>query len=185
MDSNSEQDKIKAFLNSLASSVIHAIKDGTAEERAGLAEAFGKMKAEMPEGAVEEKEFLGALVGLLEGRPANSESLTGFYDAIYNRIVEKLLDTGRKAKPGEEDEMREFLTQLSASVVMVKRTGSPEDKKALAAKLRDIQMTLPDDKGDEAMFVLALAAILEGNPFLPDALPEPYSHVYRKLLASI
>jgi len=180
-----EQDKIKAFLNSLASSVIHAIKDGTAEDRARLAEAFNKMRAEMPAEAKEEKEFLGALVGLLEGKPATTESLTGFYDGVYNRIVEKLLDTGRKAAPGDATEMREFLTQLSASVVMVKRTGSAEDKKSLAAKLRDIQMTLPDDKGDEAMFVLALAAILEGTPFLPDALPEPYSHVYRKLLTSI
>lgn len=185
MDNNSEQDKIKAFLNSLASSVIHAIKDGTAEDRARLAEAFNKMKAEMPAEAAEEKEFLGALIGLLEGKPATSESLTGFYDAVYNKIVEKVMDTGRKAEPGEADKMREFLTQLAASVVMVKRTGSPDDKKALAAKLRDIQMNLPEDKGDEAMFVLALAALIEGNPFLPDTLPEPYSHVYRKLLASL
>ncbi len=185
MDSNSEQDKIKVFLNSLASSVIHAIKDGTAEDRARLAEAFNKMMAEMPAEAAEEKEFLTALVGLLQGKPATSESLTGFYDAVYNKIVEKVMDTGKKATPGADNEMREFLTQLSASVVLVKRTGSPEDKKALVAKLHDIQMSLPDDKGDEAMFVLALAAILEGNPFLPDTLPEPYSHVYRKLLTSI
>lgn len=186
MASNSEQDKIKAFLNSLAASVITAVKSGNAEERAKLIAALTQMKGDMPGEAGEEKEFLGALVGILEGKPAGAEGLSGIYAALYGKIVERIFDTGKKADAADPvKEMREFLTQLSASVIVVKRTGTPEDKKALVAKLREIQMTLPDDKGGEAMFVLALAAILEGNPFLPDALPEPYSHVYRKLLASI
>jgi hypothetical protein len=186
MDNNSEQDKFKAFLNSLAASVITAIKGGNAGERAKLVAALSQMKGDMPGDAGEEKEFLGALIGLLEGKPAGAEGLSGIYAALYGKIVERIFDTGRKADTGDpEKEMREFLTQLSASVIVVKRTGTPDDKKALVAKLREIQQSLPQDKYDEALFILALASIIEDNPVVPDALPEPYSHVYRKLLASI
>jgi len=182
-----EDSKIKEFLNKLAGAVIGAIREGSSEDRARLIEVLNGMTSELPDSSAEAaqiEDFNNALVSLLEGSPVSPEGLVEPYAGIYARIVEKALSTGKENTSGD-DEMKEFLTQLSATVVMVMKENKPEDKTALAEKLREMQRGLPPDKMDAGQFILSLVSILEGAPMLPEALPSPYVAVYRSLLSLI
>ena len=182
-----EDQRIKEFLNKLANAVIHAIRGGLKADRDRLVAALRQMNEEMPDSSAEAaqvEEFHSALISLLEGHPVGPETLKEPYRAIYARVVDKALSTGKTAEPGD-DGMREFLTQLAATVVVVMRDGADEDKKGLSARLREVQADLPDGSMDAGQFVLALVSVLEGMPVMPEALPEPYSHTYRKILAII
>jgi hypothetical protein len=183
---SSDQDNIKARLADLASAVITAIRSGDAGARKRLIAVLNGMNAQMPgisEDTAQAKEFLSALIGLLEGKPAGPETLSGAYASLYSGIVEKALAPDNAATgTGKNQELREFLTQLSAAVVLVMRDGTDEDKKALAQKLREIAGGVQEGARE---FVIALAGILEGAPENVGALPRPYAGFYAKVLATI
>ena len=68
----SDQEKMKEQLAALASAVITAIRRGDAGGRAQLVDALKDMDTQMPgisEDTAQAKEFLNALIGLLEGNP--------------------------------------------------------------------------------------------------------------------
>ena len=181
MDDNQ---KIQELLKSLSGAVINAIKAGTPEDRKRLIQTLREMDAGMPgvsEDAAQAKAFLLALVSLLEGSPVSPEALSGPYQTIYARIVEMaVMPAGAgKSKP---DGMRELLTQLSAAAVMAMRKGTPEEKKALSAKLLEVREGIAAD-GARA-FLSALSAMLDGNPPDPASLPAPYSGFFEKVLSA-
>jgi len=183
----SDQDIIKARLAGLASAVITAIRSGDAAGRARLIAVLNGMNAQMPgisEDTAQAKEFLSALISLLEGNPVTPESLSGAYASLYQGIVEKALaPDNAAARTGKGQEPREFLTQLSAAVVLVMRDGTDEDKKGLAQKLREIAGGIQEGARE---FVIALAEILEGGPDATGkTLPGPYAGFYSKILKSI
>lgn len=183
---NSDQEKTKALLGSLAGAVISAIRSGSADGRKRLVAALNEMNANMPgisEDTAQAKEFLLALISLLEGNPVSPGGLSGAYAGLYAGIVEKALapDAG-SARTGQGQGVKEFLTQLSATAVLVMRTGMAEDKKGLALKLREIGEGMP---GDEGKFVLALADLLEGRPVDAGSLPGVYAGFFTKIVERI
>ncbi len=183
----SDQDRIKSFLNNLAGAVIAAIRTGSPDDRKRLIATLRDMDAQMPgisEDTAGAKEFLSALVSLLEGNPMSAEGLAEPYAGIYAAIIKETLSTGKPEKPGGDKDMKEFLTQLAATVIMVMKTGTEDDQKALAGKLRETHKSIPD-KDAAGILILALVSILEGNPFDAQALPIPYSHFYQKVVDSI
>jgi hypothetical protein len=182
----SDQEKMKEQLAALASAVITAIRSGDAAGRAQLVYALKDMDTQMPgisEDTAQAKEFLNALIGLLEGNPVSPETLSGAYAKLYQGIVEKALaPDNASAKTTKEQELREFLTQLSATAVLVMRGGTEEDKAGLAKRLRDIA---PGMQGGASKLVIALACVLEGNPVDAGTLPAPYAGFYAKVIGSI
>jgi hypothetical protein len=183
----SDQDNIKARLAGLASAVIAAIRSGDADARKKLIAVLNGMNSQMPgisEDTAQAKEFLSALTSLLEGNPAGPETLSGVYASLYRGIVEKALaPDNASARAGKDQELREFLTKLSAAVVLVMRDGTDEDKKDLAQKLREIAGGTQEGARE---FVIALAEILEGGPeAATKTLPGPYAGFYAKILATI
>ena len=182
MDDNQ---KIQELLKSLSGAVINAIKAGTAEDRQRLIQTLREMDAGMPgvnEDAAQAKAFLLALVSLLEGSPVSVEALSGPYQTIYARIVEIAVMPSGTGK-GKPDGTRELLTQLSAAAVLAMRKGTPEEKKALSAKLLEVREGISADDGVRA-FLSALSAMLDGNPPDPSSLPAPYSGFFGKVVAA-
>ncbi len=186
-----ETDRITATINRLASSVVGAIREGSADDRAQLADQLRVMEAGIPGGsggAAEARAFLLALVGLLEGNPISPEGATRLeepYAGIYNRITASILKTGGGKGPDAKDEMKDFLTQLAATVVLAMKKGSEEERKGLSGKLLEIREGMPKEQKGAADLVLAFTALLEGRPFDPDSLPAPYSGFLRKVKQSI
>ena len=186
-----EKDRITATINRLAGSVVGAIREGSADDRALLAGQLRAMEAGIPGssgGAAEARAFLIALVGLLEGNPISAEDTKGLaepYAGIYARITESVLRPGSGEGPGAKDEMKDFLTQLAASVVLVMRKGTEDERKDLARRLLEVRDGIPQEQKGAADLVLGFTAILEGRPFDPDTLPSPYSAFYKKVKHSI
>ena len=183
-----EKQKIQEVLKSLSGAVINAIKAGTPEDRQRLIQTLREMDAGLPgvnEDAAQAKEFLLALVSLLEGSPVSAEALSGPYQAIYAQIIQKavIVIPGSGAGKGRTEGARELLTQLSAAAVFAIRKGSPEERKALSAKLLEIREGISADDGARA-FVSALAAMLDENPLDPSSLPAPYSGFFEKVVAA-
>lgn len=189
------QEKVKALINNLAGAVINAVRGGSREERKRLADTLKDMDSHMPgvsEDAAQAKEFLQALISLLEGKPISSEALSDMYRGIYEKVVEMALAAGNAMPPptaradaDPETEIKEFLTQLSAAVVLVIRGGSEEEKKALAAKLLDIKKGLQAGQEDAGIFITALVSLLENNPVPPESLPPKFIKVYRRITESL
>lgn len=192
-------DKIASFLTELSNAVLHAIKKGSAEDRKRLIGALEQMSAGMPSMTVEDanaKEFLMALISLLVGEPTPADSLVEPYSGIYVQILEAVFaHEGHHdhhhhhdhVYPYPEDEekdlqLKEFLTQIAASVVMVAKKGTDEDKKGLADKLREVTNALAvDDAGPKALLA-GFVSILEGKPVDPARMPGGYEGIYRKVL---
>ena len=178
------------MLRSLAGAVTGAIGSGSAAERTKLVSALKDMEKNMPaavsEDAGEAKAFLSALISLLEGRPVSAEGLAEPYSSIYTNIINEVLApaTGG-AHGGPDDEMRNFLTQLAATVVMVMKKGTDEEKKALAEKLVEVKNGIPQDKKGAGDFLLALVSLLDGHPVDANTLPAPYANFYRRVSGSI
>jgi len=181
-----DQHRIIEMLNKLSSAVVEAIKDGSEQKRGLLIGNLSLMHSEMPGGTPEAEAarlFILKLVRLLEGSPADVEALAEPYATIYAGIVKEALATGQ---PGQvKDEMRDFLTQLAAGVVMMMKKGDDEGRKDYVAKLDEVQKELADKDPDAGKFVHALVSILKGSPATPDTLSAPYSGFYRKVLDSI
>jgi len=185
----SDHEKVTTFLTQLAGAVTGAIKSGTADDRKRLILMLKEMDSQMPaisEDTAGAKEFLQALMSLLDGKPVGPEALSEPYNGIYAAIIK---DTLADAKPeglhSEDEEMKEFLTQLAATVIMVMQKGTDDEKKNLAGKLREVRGAIPPDKKGVAELVLAFVSIIEGSPVDADALPSTYAHFYRKVTASI
>jgi hypothetical protein len=183
-----DKERIMATINRLAGAVVGAIREGTADDRARLAGELKIMEAGIPGeagDAAEAKTFLAALTGLLEGRPIDTEGLAEPYAGMYERIAKAALDARSVTHGGANDEMKDFLTQLAASVVLMMRKGTEDEKKGLAAKLLEIIGGMPKDQEGAIGLVTALVAILEGRPSDPDTLPAPYSSFLKKVKQSI
>lgn len=189
-----DNEKMVRMLTSLAGSVLGALK-GTPDDRARLVVTLNGMDAQMPavsEDTADAKEFIRALVGLLEGNPPSSEGMGEPYKGIYDRIVTRALSPDKR-KPGDagdagdaaDKEMREFLTQIAASVVMIMRTGEPKDKAELAARLREVHGGMPKDAAGPRGLLLAMTGLIEGNAGPAKPLPEPYAGFFRKVMESI
>lgn len=187
----SDNEKMLQMLTSLAGSVLGALK-GTADDRARLVMTLNTMDARMPsvsEDTAGAKEFIRALVGLLEGNPPSAEGMDEPYRGIYDRIVARALDP-EGTKPGQklddgEKEMREFLTQIAASVVMIMRTGDTKDRSALAGRLLDLHDGMPEAASGPRALLLAMMDLLEGKGGRAQALPDPYAGFFLKVKASI
>jgi hypothetical protein len=186
-----EKDRVIATINRLAGSVVGAIREGSAEDRRLLAGQLRAMEAGIPGesgGAADARVFLAALVSLLEGNPISHEDAKGLsepYSGIYARITASVLKAGDETGPEARDEMKDFLTQLAASVVLMMRKGTEEDRRNLAAKLLEIKAGMSPDQKGAADLILAFTAILEGKPFDPESLPQPYSGFLKKVRQSI
>ncbi|MBI5695010.1 MAG: hypothetical protein HZC51_04590 [Nitrospirae bacterium] len=183
-----DNEKMVQMLTSLAGSVLGALK-GTPDDRARLVVTLNGMDAQMPavsEDTADAKEFIRALVGLLEGNPPSAEGMGEPYKGIYSRIVTKAMSPDR-GKPGDagDKEMREFLTQIAASVVMIMRTGEPKDKVELAARLREVHNGMPEGASGPRGLLLAMVELLEGRPGPSKPLPEPYAGFFQKVRESI
>ena len=185
----SDKDRITTMLKSLAGAVIGAIRSGSAAERTNLVHSLNEMEKNTPnmtEDTAEAKVFLLALISLLEGKPVSADGLAEPYAGIYIRIVSEALKTERKgSQAGPENEMRDYLTQLAATVVLMMRKGTEEEKKGLGDKLRETANGIQAGNRDAGEFVLALASILEGRPVESSTLKAPYSGFYTKVLGSI
>lgn len=207
-----EQERIAKFFEELSGAVIHAITKGTPADRKRLVSALEQMNAGMPSVPAENvnaKEFLISLVGLLVGEPTPPTGLVEPYLGIYTHILETVF-AGRAhhdehGHPGdghgheghghphpghahsEEDDlkMKEFLTQLAASTVMVGKKGTADDKKGLAEKLMEVRKAMPEEEAGPRALLGAFASILEGRPVSPDTLPSGYAGIYRKVLGEI
>ena len=180
-----DNEKIAAALNSMANAVVGAIRRGKPEDRIRLIETLrlmGSRTPTVPEEAAEARVFIEALISLLEGRPMAPEALAEPYRGFYDKVVQRSVAPERPHEAGPTDEVREFLTQLAATAVMVAKTGSDDDKKALAAKLREIKAGMEEAPG---ALLEALAKALEGRPVPPETLPAPYAGFYRKVVGSI
>lgn len=195
-------DKIAHFFTELSNAVIHAIKKGTPEDRKRLIGALEQMNAGMPAMSVENanaKEFLIALVGLLVGDPEPADNLVEPYADIYAQILEAVFaghehhdhhhhgHAGPSGAHSEEEDlqMKEFLTQLAASVVMVGKKGTAEDKKALSDKLREVHAAIPEEEKGPRALVMAFASILDGKPADPSTLPSGFKGIYGKVLTEV
>jgi len=195
-------DKIAHFFTELSNAVIHAIKKGTPEDRKRLIGALEQMNAGMPSEPAENvnaKEFLISLVGLLVGEPTPPTGLVEPYLGIYTHILETVFagrahhdehghsGDGHESPHSEEEDlqMKEFLTQLAASVVMVGKKGTVEDKKALAGKLREVHAAIPEEEKGPRALVMAFASILDGKPVDPSALPSGFKGIYGKVLTEV
>ena len=194
---NLPEERIKAIINSMAGAVVTAIRAGTPEDRERLMGTLQVMSDQIPNVSVDTadaKEFVFALISLLDGKPVGGETLNEVYSEIYAKIVERSFRTEKRAdkparekQPGEpESDMREFLTQLAATVVLIMREGSTENKEEFVKKLDGIHDSLPiERRGDAGKFVLALSSILRGTPLSPVNLPTIYANVYNKILDTI
>ena len=185
----STSDRITAFINQIVSSVTGAIRRGSEADRHRLASSLREMEqgmAAVPEDTADARSFIAALISILEGRPVSADSLVEPYASIYVKVITDVLtpDSDR-VQGGPDDAMRNFLTQLSATVVMVMRKGAEDEKKALAVKLRDIKDGMAGGTKDAADFVLALAGLLDGRPVDADTLSAAYGKFYNRVAGSI
>lgn len=194
-----DRESIIEFLGQLASAVVHAIREGTDADRKRLIKSLEEMHAGMPavsEDTANAREFLTALIGLLVGEPESPEGLVEPYRGIYERILKAAMsrhaghehgDGHAHGGEGEDSElaMKEFLTQIAASTVLVMRKGTDEDKKGLAEKLTGLLASMPADEKGPRSLVGAFISILEGRPVSPDTLTRPFSSIYGKVLHEI
>jgi len=197
----SDQEKVIEFFGQLASAVVHAIREGTDADRKRLVGALEEMNGGMPavsEDSANAREFLHALIGLLTGVPQSPEGLVEPYRGIYERILQAAMSrhAGHEHGDGSGDghahahvdgedadtAMKEFLTQLAASTVLVVKKGSDEDKAGLAGKLDELINSMPEHETGPRSLVSAFISLLKGNPVEPDTLDRPYSNIYSKVL---
>ncbi len=197
-----DRERIIEFFGQLASAVVHAIREGTDADRKRLIKSLEEMGAGMPavsEDTANAREFLTALIGLLVGEPESPEGLVEPYRGIYDRILAAAMSRhaghehgdghghAHEGAQGEDAElaMKEFLTQIAASTVLVMKSGSDEDKKGLAEKLSGLLASIPEEEKGPRSLVRAFISILEGNPASPDTLMRPFSSIYKKVLHEI
>lgn len=201
-----DRERVIEFFGQLASAVVHAIKEGTGADRKRLIESLEEMNAGMPavsEDTANAREFLTALISLLLGEPASPEGLVEPYRGIYDRILQAVLsrhaghehgdgrahgDGHARGHAGGEDAelaMKEFLTQIAASTVLVMKKGSDEDKKVLAEKLGGLLASMPEEENGPRSLVGAFISILNGSPVSPDTLKRPFSAIYGKVLHEV
>jgi hypothetical protein len=203
----SDQEKVIEFFGQLASAVVHAIREGTDADRKRLVSALEEMNGGMPAVSVDSanaREFLHALIGLLTGVPQSPEGMVEPYRGIYDRILEAAMsrhaghvhgdahthvdghgDGHAHAHMDAEDAdtaMKEFLTQIAASTVLVMKKGSDEDRAGLAAKLSGLLGSMPEHEKGPRSLVSAFISILKGSPVAPGTLDHPYSNIYSKVL---
>jgi len=197
----SDQEKVIEFFGQLASAVVHAIREGTDADRKRLVSALEEMNGGMPAVSVDTanaREFLHALISLLTGVPQSPDGLVEPYRGIYERILQAAMSRHAGHEHGDgsgnghahahvegedaDTAMKEFLTQLAASTVLVVKKGTDEDRAGLADKLGGLLNSMPEHEKGPRSLISAFISLLKGNPVEPDTLDRPYSNIYSKVL---
>jgi len=179
-------DPATQILRNIANAVAHAVRKGTEEDRKQVRKTVSGMLNDTP--AVSEdtaalREFFESLLTVLDGNPVSSEGMSEPYAGIYDRIIQAIAAPAGSGTPADMDEeLRQFLTQLSAGTLLVCRSGTDEEKKLMVKRLRDIEKNLVPAAAGAGPFVLALASLVEGDAVEPGSLDEPYSGFLKKLI---
>jgi len=178
-----------AILRQIANVVAHAVRSGDDEDRARVRNTVSGMLSDTP--AVSEetaalREFFESLLTILDGNPVSSEGMPEPFAGIYDRIIQAIATPeGAGASQGMDDELRQFLTQLSAGTLLVCQKGTDDEKRQMAARLRDIEKNVVPAAAEARPFILALVDLVEGGRPDPGSLDEPYSGFLARLIAEL
>lgn len=182
-------DPATAILRQIANAVAHAVRSGTEDDRMKVRKTIQDMLTDTPaisEDTASLREFFESLLTILDGSPVSAEGMSEPFRGIYDRIITYIATPAGTGGPADlDDELRQFITQLSAGALMVCREGTADEKARMAERLREIEKNIVPQAAEAKPFVLALVTLVEGNPVDPATLDTPYSGLFSRLLEEL